>query len=80
MGAFKVSLQYNHSKIMKTVKVPVTTLETLIENLADAINVCYNVESRSEDVEKSYPYATGYSRSAMLRIQEALKILKESVN
>ena len=65
---------------MKTVKVPVTTLETLIESLADAINVCYNVESRSEDVEKSYPYATGYSRSAMLRIQEELKILKESVN
>jgi hypothetical protein len=63
---------------MKTVKVPITTLETLIESLADAINVCYNVESRSEDVEKSYPYATGYSRSAMLRIQEELKILKES--
>ncbi len=63
---------------MKTVKVPVTTLETLIESLADAINVCYNVESRSEDVEKSYPYATGYSRSAMLRVQEELKILKES--
>ena len=63
---------------MKTVNVPITTLETLIENLADAINVCYNVESRSEDVEKSYPYATGYSRSAMLRIQEELKILKES--
>ena len=59
-------------------KVPITTLETLIESLADAINVCYNVESRSEDVEKSYPYATGYSRSAMLRIQEELKILKES--
>ena len=63
---------------MKTVKVPVTTLETLIESLADAINVCYNVESRSEDVEKSYPYATGYSRSAMLRIQEELNDLKES--
>jgi len=63
---------------MKTVKVPITTLETLIESLADAINVCYNVESRSEDTEKSYPYATGYSRSAMLRIQEELKNLKES--
>jgi hypothetical protein len=65
---------------MKTVKVPITTLETLIESLADAINVCYNVESRSEDVEKSYPYATGYSRSAMLRIQEELKILKTQAN
>ena len=63
---------------MKTVKVPVTTLETLIENLADAINVCYNVDSKSKRSELSYPYATGYSRSAMLRIQEELKILKES--
>ena len=63
---------------MKTVKVPITTLETLIENLADAINVCYNVDSKSKRSELSYPYATGYSRSAMLRIQEQLKILKES--
>lgn len=63
---------------MKTVKVPITTLETLIEHLADAINVCYNVDSKSKRSELSYPYATGYSRSAMLRIQEELKILKES--
>ena len=63
---------------MKTVKVPITTLETLIESLADAINVCYNVDSKSKRSELSYPYATGYSRSAMLRIQEQLKILKES--
>jgi hypothetical protein len=60
------------------VKVPVTTLETLIEGLESAINVCYNVDSNNEDTEKSYPYATGYSRSAMLRIQEQLKNLKES--
>jgi hypothetical protein len=63
---------------MKTVKVPITTLETLIESLADAINVCYNVDSKSKRSELSYPYATGYSRSAMLRIQEELKNLKES--
>ena len=63
---------------MKTVKVPITTLETMIESLADAINVCYNVDSKSKRSELSYPYATGYSRSAMLRIQEELKILKES--
>jgi hypothetical protein len=63
---------------MKTVKVPVTTLETLIEGLESAINVCYNVDSNNEDTEKSYPYATGYSRSAMIRIQEQLKNLKES--
>ena len=63
---------------MKTVKVPVTTLETLIESLADAINVCYNVDSKSKRSELSYPYPTGYSRSAMLSIQDQLKNLKES--
>jgi hypothetical protein len=63
---------------MKTVKVPITTLETLIESLADAINVCYNVDSKSKRSELSYPYATGYSRSAMLSIQDQLKNLKES--
>ena len=65
---------------MKNVTIPETTLETLIGDLADAINVCYNVDSRSEDSEKSYPYATGYSRSAMLRIQEQLKDLKTQAN
>ncbi|NBS61518.1 MAG: hypothetical protein EBR82_34440 [Caulobacteraceae bacterium] len=65
---------------MKTVKVPITTLETLIESLESAINVCYNVDSNNEDTEKSYPYATGYSRAAMLHIQEQLKSLKASVN
>ena len=60
---------------MKTIQVPVSTLEALIESLDDAIRVCYRVESRSEDTQKSYPYATGYSRSAMLRVQEELKFL-----
>ena len=64
---------------MKNVTIPETTLETLIEHLADAINVCYNVDSRSEDSEKSYPYATGYSRSAMQQIRQQLKSLKESL-
>ena len=65
---------------MKNVTIPATTLETLIESLDDAINVCDNVDSRSEDSEKSYPYATGYSRSAMLSIQEQLKNLKTQAN
>ena len=60
---------------MKTIQVPVSTLEALIESLDDAIRVCYRVESRSEDTQKSYPYATGYSRSAMRMVQEELKSL-----
>ena len=60
---------------MKTIQVPVSTLETLIESLDAAIKVCYNVDSKSKRSELSYPYATGYSRSAMRMVQEELKSL-----
>ena len=51
---------------METVTVGVDTLQRLINNLQDAVNVCYNVDaSDSKDYEKTYPYATGYSRAAM---------------
>ena len=60
---------------MKTIQVPVSTLEALIDSLDNAINICYKADSRSEDAEKSYPYATGFSRSAMLMIKEELKSL-----
>ena len=60
---------------MKTIQVPVSTLKALIDSLDNAINVCYKADSRSEDTEKSYPYAAGYSPSAMLRVQEELKFL-----
>jgi len=64
---------------MKTVKVPVTTLETLIEGLESAINVCYNADSNDGNCEKSYPYAVGYSREAMKMIQEQLKSLNKLI-
>ncbi len=65
--------------IMRNVTIAPTTLETIIEGLESAINVCYNVDSNDEDSEKSYPYAVGYSRSAMKMIQEQLKSLNESI-
>ena len=65
--------------IMRNVTIPATTLETLIEGLESAINVCYNVDSNDGDCEKSYPYVVGYSRSAMKMIQEQLKSLNESI-
>jgi len=64
---------------MKSITIPATTLDTLIEGLESAINVCYNVDSNDDDCEKSYPYAVGYSRSAMKMIQEQLKSLNESI-
>lgn len=37
-------------------------LQLIIERLQDAINVCHRAP---ENEEEGYPYATGYSRSAM---------------
>jgi hypothetical protein len=65
---------------MKTVTMPVTTLETLIEGLQNAVNICYNVDSQSDDGEKSYPFATGYSRSTMECVIQDLQRLVENAN
>jgi len=63
---------------METVNVPVSTLETLIEGLENAIKVSY--AALDNPTEQGYPYATGYSRAAMREIIEQLKTLKSSVN
>ena len=60
---------------MKPVNVPVSTLETLIEGLQSAVNVCYNVDSTDGNCERTYPYAVGYSREAMKMIISDLKNL-----
>ena len=64
---------------MKTVTVPVTTIETLIEGLQSAVNVCYNVDNKEGETEKSYPYAVGYSESVMKFIIKDLQRLTETV-
>ena len=58
--------------MMDTVEIPVYVLERLIKSLEDAVNVCYDVDNTSDDMDRSYPFATGYSRQAM---KEALEIL-----
>lgn len=65
---------------MKKVKVPVSTIETLIEGLQCAVNVCYNVDSKEQEPEKSYPYAVGFSQSTMKWIIKDLQLLKENAN
>lgn len=65
---------------MKTVTIPITTLETLIESLQDAVNICYNVDSTDGNCERTYPYATGYSRAAMEMTISNLKELKDRGN
>lgn len=54
----------------KTQKI---TIDRIIKDLKDAVNVCCDVDG-SSDI-KSYPYATGYSRSAMQSAIEQLQSL-----
>jgi hypothetical protein len=65
---------------MKTVTIPETTLETLIEGLESAVNVCYNVDGSSKDSEKTYPYAVGYCRGALELTVQNLKHIKSQAN
>jgi len=53
-------------------------IATIIDGLNDAIRVCYEVDSISDDCERSYPYATGYSRSAMQTAVESLMHVMKS--
>jgi len=51
---------------METVTIGVDTLKRIIRDLESAVQVCHNVDSsQGADSEKTYPYATGYSRAAM---------------
>ncbi len=63
---------------MKTVTIPETTLETLIEGLESAILVCYTAPENP--IEQGYPYATGYSRAAMKETIKTLEALKSQAN
>ena len=50
-------------------------LETIIEGLQDAINVCHTAPNNPK--EQGYPYATGYSTAAMQRAIENLQMLMQ---
>ena len=49
-------------------------IETIIEGLEDAVKVCNSVD-QSDDHERSYPYATGYSYATMQHTISSLKNL-----
>ena len=48
-------------------------IETIIDGLQDVINVCHTAPQNPK--EQGYPYATGYSRSAMQTAIENLQML-----
>jgi|7_EtaG_2_1085326.scaffolds.fasta_scaffold50144_3 hypothetical protein len=46
-----------------------------IDRLTESVNVCYEADGSESavDYKKSYPYATGFSRSAMKSVISELK-------
>ena len=58
---------------MKTYQIDEYTLDNMIQSLKESIQVCY--ESPEIDGQ-GYPYATGYSRSCMMRTVEVLEGLE----
>ena len=58
---------------MQTVTVSLFKLESMIDSLDSAVNVCYNVNYQSDNHEESAPYALGYSKAAMRLVLEQLK-------
>jgi len=58
---------------MCNTKISNHDIETIIDGLNDAINVCYTAPENPK--EQGYPFATGYSRSAMKTAVENLQLL-----
>ena len=54
-------------------KMNQTKIEQIIKRLENAVEVCRDVDSASHDYEKTYPFAAGYSRSAMQQAVEDLR-------
>jgi hypothetical protein len=53
-------------------------LVRIVEYLTQAVNVCCEVDESSDNYEKTYPFATGWSRSAMnTAIDDLNRIVKE---
>jgi len=69
---FEPKLQYAQDDIAK-----------IIRSLNEAIDVCYNAKSvdheRPDTFDESYPFATGYAKSAMRETQEDLRRVVEKI-
>jgi hypothetical protein len=66
----------NNAKTMEIKTTIETQLLKTIHQLEGALNVCNNVDNTSDDDDRSYPFATGYAKSAMTTSVEDLgKIL-----
>lgn len=65
---------------MNYIQIPDYVYERMLKVLQQGVDVCYNVDSMSEETEKSPYFAIGYSRSTMQGMIEDLKRYKEAAN
>jgi hypothetical protein len=65
---------------MNYIQIPDYAYERILKTLQQGVDVCYNVDSTSEETEKSPFYAIGYSRSTMQGMIEDLKLYKGADN
>jgi len=65
---------------MKTITIPETSLERLIEGLESTLQMCYDVDHSSDDPTKSSAYIVGYCQGALSLICEDLKRIKSQAN
>ena len=60
-----------------------TDINRIIKSLNDAIDICYNAKSvdnnQPDTYNESYPFATGYSKSAIRETQEDLRRVIEKI-
>ena len=66
-----------------TQEYQIEDLKRIINRLNDAIDVCCNAKSidtnKPDTYDESYPFATGYSKSAMRETQEDLRRVIEKI-
>tara|TARA_R100000458_G_C8178933_1_gene176673 strand:+ start:454 stop:759 length:306 start_codon:yes stop_codon:yes gene_type:complete len=67
----------NALKYVEETNIPINQLNRMIDTLKDAIAVCYNAKevpfNTPDTYNESYPYATGYSKSAMRDVLQTLE-------
>jgi hypothetical protein len=65
---------------MNYIKVPDYVFDSIIQSLQQGVDVCLNVDSTSEDSDKSPYFSNGYSRATMQSVIKRLNQYKEQQN
>jgi hypothetical protein len=73
-----LSLDIKPLRTMNYIKVPDYVFDSIILSLQQGVDVCLNVDSTSEETEKSPYFSNGYSRATMQSVIERLNCYKRA--